>query len=314
MSTSSSSAATSGLARYQLDIPTSALASSSTRTRTSSTSDRSASSQSQHGFFYIPDFITAEEERYLMGKINSAPQPKWKVLQARRLQHWGGQIAQKSGTLIPEPLPDWLVRFPNIVQRVRETKAFVESKHEGPNHCLVNEYEAGQGIMPHEDGGAYFAAVATLSLGSHTLLDIYRWAPEEPTATGSTDHDEADARAREQHPVFSILQERRSLLITRGDAYKDYLHGIADRSSDTTQHFARVINGSSIKAPHLQQALISAGVAVQSDPAQAFEVLPAGAGTKQLPRVGVERQTRVSITMRDVERVSKGLGGVLGRR
>ncbi|CEH12970.1 uncharacterized conserved protein [Ceraceosorus bombacis] len=196
---------------------------------------------SQHGFFYIPDFITAEEERYLMGKIHSAPQPKWKVLQARRLQHWGGQIAQKSGTLIPEPLPDWLVRYPNIMQRVRETKAFVESKHEGPNHCLVNEYEAGQGIMPHEDGGAYFAAVATLSLGSHTL---------------------------------------------------DYLHGIADRSSDTTQHFSRVINGSSIKAPHLRQALISAGVAVQSDPAQAFDVLPAEAGAKQFPRVEVERQTR----------------------
>lgn len=102
---------------------------------------------------------------------------------------------------------------------------------------LVNEYEPGQGIMvsamcctlrsrlsltltppkPHEDGGAYFAAVATVSLGSHTLLDIYRYAdtlkePGEEEARGAV--------SREQLPRFSILQERRSLLITRGAAYR----------------------------------------------------------------------------------------------
>lgn len=68
--------------------------------------------------------------------------------------------------------------------------------------------------MPHEDGGAYHAAVATISLASHTVLDIYRWA-DEGTDEGS--HD--TVRAREREPAFSILQEPRSLLLTTGYAY-----------------------------------------------------------------------------------------------
>lgn len=43
-----------------------------------------------------------------------------------------------------------------------------------PNHVLVNEYNAGQGIMPHTDGPAFHPLIATLSLGSHTLLDFYK--------------------------------------------------------------------------------------------------------------------------------------------
>lgn len=81
--------------------------------------------------------------------------------------------------------------------------------------------------QPHEDGGAYFPAVATVSLGSHTLLDIYRYAAEPAAAATEPSGAEAEAsgaapgaRAREQEPAFSILQERRSLLITRGSAYK----------------------------------------------------------------------------------------------
>lgn len=41
------------------------------------------------------------------------------------------------------------------------------------NHVLVNEYEAGQGIMPHTDGPAFHRIVTTVTLGSHCLLDMY---------------------------------------------------------------------------------------------------------------------------------------------
>ena len=77
-------------------------------------------------------------------------------------------------------------------------------------------------LQPHEDGGAYFPAVATVSLGSHTLLDIYRYADENASVNGASrvNGDDKEARSREQEPRFSILQERRSLLITRGAAYK----------------------------------------------------------------------------------------------
>lgn len=77
-------------------------------------------------------------------------------------------------------------------------------------------------IKPHEDGGAYFAAVATVSLGSHTLLDIYRYANESDIvkAEAKVKEEGSEARSREQEPRFSILQERRSLLITKGAAYR----------------------------------------------------------------------------------------------
>lgn len=74
----------------------------------------------------------------------------------------------------------------------------------------MNEYLPGQGILPHEDGNAYYPVVVTVSLGAAVVLDVY--------AKG------AGGTARE--PQWRILQERRSLLITTGEMYTDCLHGI----------------------------------------------------------------------------------------
>jgi len=38
--------------------------------------------------YYIPDFVTGDEETYLLRKIQETPQPKWKQLSNRRLQTW----------------------------------------------------------------------------------------------------------------------------------------------------------------------------------------------------------------------------------
>lgn len=98
-----------------------------------------------------------------------------------------------------------------------------------PLRQLVNEYHPGQGIMPHEDGPAYCPVVATISLGSHTLLDVYRWAEEsqppngsitESTTTEQPAGTASKVRARERDPIFSLVQEPRSLLVTVGSAYK----------------------------------------------------------------------------------------------
>lgn len=119
---------------------------------------------------------------------------------------------------------------------------------------LVNEYLPGQGILPHTDGPAYFPAVATISLGGHTVLDLYRSKPEggyDPT------------------PVCSVWQAPRSLLVTLGTAYSDYLHGIAERTHDAGME--RVVN---------------------------LDAVPAG---------DTARTRRVSLTFRDVERVHRGI-------
>ena len=84
---------------------------------------------------------------------------------------------------------------------------------------LINEYSPGQGIFPHEDGPAYHPVVATISLGSHVVLDIYA---KKDDGSGE----------REAEPRWRILQEPRSLLITTGELYRDHLHGIAETDVD----------------------------------------------------------------------------------
>lgn len=76
--------------------------------------------------------------------------------------------------------------------------------------------------MPHEDGPAYYPIVATVSLGAPIVLDLY------PKEDGSTEKKKANDRG----PQFRILQERRSLLVTKGKLYSEFLHGIAETLRD----------------------------------------------------------------------------------
>lgn len=40
--------------------------------------------------YYVPDFISKEEEEYLLRQVFNAPKPKWTQLSGRKLQNWGG--------------------------------------------------------------------------------------------------------------------------------------------------------------------------------------------------------------------------------
>eukprot|EP01102_Stenamoeba_stenopodia_P009707 TRINITY_DN2871_c0_g1_i1.p1 TRINITY_DN2871_c0_g1~~TRINITY_DN2871_c0_g1_i1.p1 ORF type:complete len:161 (+),score=36.72 TRINITY_DN2871_c0_g1_i1:360-842(+) len=111
----------------------------------------------------------------------------------------------------PEPLPlEWCQP---LFDRLCNDKVFPFS----PNHILVNEYQPGQGIMPHEDGPLYVPNVAILSLNSHAVM---RFRPH-PTKFKDT-----------MPPAFSLLLERRSLLIFRDDVYTKYLHTIEEKTHD----------------------------------------------------------------------------------
>ena len=97
---------------------------------------------------------------------------------------------------------------------------FRTSPHRTPNHCLINEYLPGQGIHAHEDGDAYHPVVATVSLGSHIVLDI------RPKSNDATGENMGKAQA------WRVLQEPRSLLVTTGNLYTECLHGISEVTSD----------------------------------------------------------------------------------
>ncbi|KAJ5085834.1 hypothetical protein N7532_010605 [Penicillium argentinense] len=182
--------------------------------------------------FYIADFISEDEEKWLLQKVNpypSAPIPRWTQLSHRRLQTWPSALT-KTNTLLDSPLPPWLIS-PIIEPRFAALGIFDNAPHGAPNHVLVNEYRPGQGIMPHEDGTAYYPLVATVSLGAPIVLDLYAKKHRDQAAMeGSDDSDQVpDSGAK---PQFRILQERRSLLITRGLLYTEFLHGIAESRTD----------------------------------------------------------------------------------
>jgi alkylated DNA repair protein alkB family protein 6 len=146
--------------------------------------------------YYIPDFITADEETQLLRNIASQPKPKWTVLSHRRLQTHPSALTA-SNVLLAAPLPDWLS---SLVPRMQALGIWDSAPHHGPNHVLINEYNPSEGIMAHEDGAAYYPMVATVSLGAPIVLDIY-------------EKGEGGRRA----PKWRILQEPRRLVTTPCD-------------------------------------------------------------------------------------------------
>ncbi|XP_026232925.1 alpha-ketoglutarate-dependent dioxygenase alkB homolog 6 [Anabas testudineus] len=159
--------------------------------------------------YYIPDFISEDEETYLLQEVYKSPKTKWTQLSGRRLQNWGGLPHPKG--MLPEKIPDWLSTY---CEKISSLGAF---SGKTANHVLVNEYKQGEGIMPHEDGPLYHPTVTTVSLGSHTLLDFYR-------PVGSLEGDAP--QTEENRYLFSLLVRPRSLLILQDEMYQSLLHGI----------------------------------------------------------------------------------------
>ncbi|KAF2668436.1 hypothetical protein BT63DRAFT_276793 [Microthyrium microscopicum] len=235
-------------------------------TRTGSTLEKYRVPGLPNSFFYISDFLSDEESTALLAKI---PPNRWTHLSHRRLQAHPSTLTTNN-TLIAAPLPPWLTTLPvRIKTRFKEYSIFAETKHQEPNHVLVNEYQPGQGIMPHEDGNAYSPVVATISLGGSVILELF----EKDTQDNSS-----------RTPIHRILQEPGSLLVTTGEAYASLLHGIApiemdeDLGQDTVSNWTLLGN----------KAVFEGG--------------------------SCRRVTRVSLTYRDVLKVSKIGAEILGLR
>uniref|UniRef100_A0A2N9EH88 Alpha-ketoglutarate-dependent dioxygenase AlkB-like domain-containing protein n=1 Tax=Fagus sylvatica TaxID=28930 RepID=A0A2N9EH88_FAGSY len=179
---------------------------------------------------YIPNFITDAQQTMLLNNIYGAPISKWKSLKNRRLQNWGstGGVVHEKG-LLPQQLPPWLT---NITERISEVSGLFPS---AINHVLINEYLPNQGIMPHQDGPAYFPVVAILSLGSPVVMDFTPHSRltfctndvKDTNSDGGTSDIEKEKWLGDHHP-FSVALMPCSLLIFKEKAYSDYLHGIKD--------------------------------------------------------------------------------------
>ncbi|KAJ7975543.1 alpha-ketoglutarate-dependent dioxygenase alkB-like 6 [Quillaja saponaria] len=200
---------------------------------------------------YIPDFITESQQALLLKNIYGAPSLKWKSLKNRRLQNWGGVVHEKG--LLPQDLPPWLT---SITQKICEQSGLFPLEI---NHVLINEYLPNQGIMPHQDGPAYFPVVAILSLGSPAVMEFtphprLRLCIDNAKSNNSVGEIETE-KCLEDHNQISVLLMPCSLLIFKDKAYTDCLHGIKD--SEVHQYDGAINEIEAMKNYVLDQPLLN---------------------------------------------------------
>ena len=157
---------------------------------------------------YIADFISAAEESELASVID---RQDWITDLRRRVQHYGYRYDYSKRDLTDDdrigPLPGWVME---VCDRLVRQGVF--ESH--PDQLIVNEYVPPQGIVPHTDRGCFGEVVASLSLLSDYVMDLY-------------------PNPRDKERKFPIVLERCSLLVLRGAARHQWRHGISARKSDT---------------------------------------------------------------------------------
>ena len=156
---------------------------------------------------YFADFISAAEEGALAAAID---QQGWITDLRRRVQHYGYRYDYSKRDLTEDdrigPLPSWVME---ICDRMVRRGVFASC----PDQLIVNEYMPPQGIAPHTDRSCFGEVVASLSLLSDYVMDLY-------------------PSPRDKELKFPIVLERCSLLVLRGAARHRWRHGISARKSD----------------------------------------------------------------------------------
>lgn len=158
------------------------------------------------GLTYIPDFISAQEQDFLLSQID---QQAWLTDLKRRVQHYGYKYDYKARIVGNDAylgsLPDWLS---SLSKKLHDDGIFPSV----PDQVIVNEYLPGQGISAHIDCVPCFAdTIASLSLGSPCIMEF------------------SNSKTSEKK---SIVLEDRSLIVLSGPARYEWQHAIPARKSD----------------------------------------------------------------------------------
>lgn len=147
------------------------------------------------GLGYFPNYITEEEETELLNNVNSG---EWSNELSRRVQHFGYKYDYRTRALGPsiQPLPDWSTP---LLERTEFTA----------QQLIINEYTPGQSIGRHTDSNVFDTPILIVSLGSHCTM-VFRKAAR----------------------TYSILLERRSLVVMDGECRWYWTHEIVPRTHD----------------------------------------------------------------------------------
>ncbi|EQC25398.1 hypothetical protein SDRG_16725 [Saprolegnia diclina VS20] len=150
--------------------------------------------------YYIPNWISVEEEPSVLDQVHAAAPSAWVQLKYRRLQVWGGSVTT---TYEPEPLPRWL-------------------------QALSSGLAPDDGVLPHEDGPMYYPLVAILSAGASGRMTFQHH--RETTPSDVPVHLTLDRRS-----LLVFTGEAYTKYLHSIDNVDDE-HGVNHRISLTTRH------------------------------------------------------------------------------
>lgn len=186
--------------------------------------------------YYISDIFDTNTESLMLDCIYRR-QDAWIQLKTRKLQCFGPGFDGHDSS----PLPNWL---DFLIDKLVESNIF-ELK-DRPNHVLINQYEADQGIIHHTDGPAYVNRVVIISLESPCIMTFRRKLKSEEIGE-IYDGD-----------LLSIVLQPRSALIFSDSIYSEYMHGI---DADPATH---IVGYNDVECLNTEKALVYQGQKVNS--------------------------------------------------
>ena len=158
------------------------------------------------GLWYVPDFISAEEEERLLKTIDGC---QWRTDIKRNVQHYGWRhdytARHVDSSMRLGPLPDW-------ADSIGRRLVAEELLSVPPDQVIVNEYRANQGISRHVDSQDFADRIATISLLESWEMVFRQRVPQERKV--------------------SRRLERRSAMVLTGAARYDWTHEIPARKTE----------------------------------------------------------------------------------
>lgn len=162
------------------------------------------------GLYYLPGFITAEQQAEIVRRLDSA---EWSNDLRRRVQQYGWRYDYRARAITPDmylgALPDWLQ---TVAQQVYDDTGLFDRV---PEQVIVNEYRGAQGIAEHSDHPGFGPAIATVSL-------LEDW--------------EMNFAPRYRQPTRPALLQNGSCLTMTGLSRSRWTHCIPARAAEPNGH------------------------------------------------------------------------------
>lgn len=167
---------------------------------------------------YMRTFLQQEQQARLMDWLQALPESSSQQTSSETTSNniynkWNTmKYAKRRVCMFQAPLPLPLQQLSNLLVSLE-----IFPYSHPPNHVLINEYTASQGILPHTDGPLYYPKTATISIGEgEVLLNFQKRL--------STDQ----VGLVENPVILQVLLESGSLVVFEKDAYTKHTHGIQD--------------------------------------------------------------------------------------